>query len=597
MSDWRSLGWKSGRLISTPAFDRQGVGATQEAPYLPLETPDAGGGGGGLVEKTGAAAFNYTIGVNHTTNTVAITVPSDADYIGICVTATDNTAVSITSVTANSDTCTLVPDTDTGNFLKSGVNVRHSGYYRLMPDTGAINVVVTFSATLRESLVSVQCYKGVDQTTPNEGGFALTDTAGTAGTEEIAPTTTTVSGDYLMGGFLGNGNDVDMTILDEALGNGYDSNNGFDFLHAADAITGAGETLDFTHDQFQNWNGFVWVIKAAAGGSDVTVNAGVGELSLTGLSANVNNTRNVTGTLGALSLTGLGATISTPVTISTGLGALSLTGLIANIDKVVNVSASLGQLNLTGLLATVDKQTTISATLGALSLTGLTAQVDNTRNITASVGELSLTGLGATVSNAGSTNINAGIGELSLTGLQATINNTYAVSATVGQLNLTGLSSTVTNTPGGLTVTASVGDMALTGLTALIQNVGQVTQQIGGGIDHQIKRRKATLAEKPNQHLDQIIAKAFKTVFGELTDKKAPKTVQKQANKIVSEYTESYRPKYDEIDWFAFNQDLEAVQRLFALYQREVADARQIAENKRIFDIIENDNLEFLLMH
>jgi hypothetical protein len=119
----------------------------------------------------------------------------------------------------------------------------------------------------------------------------------------------------------------------------------------------------------------------------------------------------------------------------------------------------------------------------------------------------------------------------------------------------------------------------------------------GGGIDHQIKRRKATLAEKPNQHLDQIIAKAFKTVFGELTDKKAPKTVQKQANKIVSEYTESYRPKYDEIDWVAFNQDLEAVQRLFALYQREVADARQIAENKRIFDIIENDNLEFLLMH
>lgn len=119
----------------------------------------------------------------------------------------------------------------------------------------------------------------------------------------------------------------------------------------------------------------------------------------------------------------------------------------------------------------------------------------------------------------------------------------------------------------------------------------------GGGVDHQRPRRKATIADKPNQHLDQIIAKAFKTVFSELTDKKAPKTVQKQANKIVSEYAETYRPRFDEVDWFAFNQDLEAVQLLFNLYQREIADARQEAENKRIFDIIENDNLEFLLMH
>ena len=141
-------------------------------------------------------------------------------------------------------------------------------------------------------------------------------------------------------------------------------------------------------------------------------------------------------------------------------------------------------------------------------------------------------------------------------------------------------------------------NFSLDGISVTVyQNNGEVTRQIGGGIDHQVKRRKATLSDKPNQHLDQIIAKAFKTVFGELTDKKAPKTVQKQANKIVSEYTEEYRPKFDEIDWFAFNQDLEAVQRLFALYQREIADARQIAENKRIFDIIENDNLEFLLMH
>jgi hypothetical protein len=119
----------------------------------------------------------------------------------------------------------------------------------------------------------------------------------------------------------------------------------------------------------------------------------------------------------------------------------------------------------------------------------------------------------------------------------------------------------------------------------------------GGGVDHQRPRRKATISDKPIQHLNQIIEKAFKSVFSELTSKKAPKAVQKQANKIVKEYTDEYRPNVAQIDWFAFNQDLEAVQNLFNLYQKEIANARQVAENKRIFDLIENDNLEFLLMH
>jgi hypothetical protein len=93
------------------------------------------------------------------------------------------------------------------------------------------------------------------------------------------------------------------------------------------------------------------------------------------------------------------------------------------------------------------------------------------------------------------------------------------------------------------------------------------------------------------------MAKAFKTIFNELTDKGSPKKVQKQANKIVSEYAETYRPKENQVDWLAFSKNLEAVQLLFSLYQREVANPRKEAENRRIFDTIENDNLEFLLMH
>ena len=104
------------------------------------------------------------------------------------------------------------------------------------------------------------------------------------------------------------------------------------------------------------------------------------------------------------------------------------------------------------------------------------------------------------------------------------------------------------------------------------------------------KRRKATLKEKPLQHLETILGKAVKEVFSELTEKKAPKNVKKQANKIVKDYAETYRPKADEVDWDALSQDLEVAQRLFNLYQREIAD-------KRLFELIEQDNVEFLLMH
>ena len=119
----------------------------------------------------------------------------------------------------------------------------------------------------------------------------------------------------------------------------------------------------------------------------------------------------------------------------------------------------------------------------------------------------------------------------------------------------------------------------------------------GGGIDHQAKRKKAKIEDKPNQHLDEIIAKSFKQVFNKLTDKKTPKEVQKKANKIVSEYAETYRPTFNEVNWDEFNRDLQAVQRLFALYNKEFSENQKAISEKLLFDLIENDNIEFLLMH
>jgi len=119
----------------------------------------------------------------------------------------------------------------------------------------------------------------------------------------------------------------------------------------------------------------------------------------------------------------------------------------------------------------------------------------------------------------------------------------------------------------------------------------------GGGIYHQDKRRKATLEDKPNKHLDAIIAKSFKEIFSKLTNKKASKEVQKKANKIVGEYAETYRPTVNEVNWTEFNRDLQAVQLLLNLYNKEFEENQKAITEKLLFDLIENDNIEFLLMH
>ena len=148
--------------------------------------------------------------------------------------------------------------------------------------------------------------------------------------------------------------------------------------------------------------------------------------------------------------------------------------------------------------------------------------------------------------------------------------------------------------PNAMSGSASFSITANATLTEAPQEQNVIT---GGGIYHQDKRRKATLKDKPNQHLDAIIAKSFKEVFNKLTDKKAPKEVQKKANKIVSDYSTEYRPTVNQVDWTEFNRDLQAVQLLLNLYNKEFEENQKAITENLLFDLIENDNIEFLLMH
>ena len=94
-----------------------------------------------------------------------------------------------------------------------------------------------------------------------------------------------------------------------------------------------------------------------------------------------------------------------------------------------------------------------------------------------------------------------------------------------------------------------------------------------GGDDAPIiirKRKKKTLREQPNKHLDYILDKAIEA-YGKIVEE-APKAVQKEAAKIVRPFTESKAavPQPESIDFKALERDAEKVAQLLEMYQQQV---------------------------
>lgn len=440
------------------------------------------------VTTTGAAYANATL-VNHTVNSGNANIPSDCDYLPLSIEWAYNSPNNIVSVTVGGVAASLVAGTNGVARSFAGLSHRVECYELKAPPTGAsVAVVITFNSNAGISQVAAQPFKNVNQTSPSEGGQNVYTSTATTNLA-AAPSTTTVNGDYLFGcatvdsssGTQLSCNDVEIGELDYNVWHSAVSNQGIA------ASTGAGNTLDWTGTLAFSWMTSVFAIKAAsttansyvnvypaiafkAEGGATNINATLGDLSLTGLSATVDKQVNITGTLGALSLTGLQATVNNTRNINATLGALSLTGLSANVDKQTTITASLGQLNLSGLIAQVDNSTNIAASLGALSLTGLPANVTTGTSINASLGQLNLTGLSANIDK--QTTIAANIGQLNLTGLSAQVDKQVNISAGFGALSLTGLSATIA-TP--VTITASLGQLNLAGLLATVTNVGNVT--------------------------------------------------------------------------------------------------------------------------
>jgi hypothetical protein len=99
-------------------------------------------------------------------------------------------AKTVTGVTYNGASLTKIWDQ-----LSGTNNERHTGWYKVAPDTGAHDIVVTYSAVEDEMIVGGMSFNGVDQSTPV--GTANSNT-GTTATSTV--NVTSAAGDLVVDG-------------------------------------------------------------------------------------------------------------------------------------------------------------------------------------------------------------------------------------------------------------------------------------------------------------------------------------------------------------------------------------------------------------
>lgn len=216
-----------------------------------------------IVTKAGAAYSNAIDSYAHSENTVSATLPSDCDFIAISFSVNNNLTVpALTSITVDGVSASDVSGCDVGELSINGY-VRLYAYGLINPNTGTINIVASMSSSVLNSVLVVQGYKNVNQTTPTEGGnnALIDDDGGSA--FNLSPTTTTVDGDYLFANINSRGDPANIYCLDNELSNEVFSDSEVSFVCGDVATTGSGGQVRFHKGGYQLTSGWVFVIKQA----------------------------------------------------------------------------------------------------------------------------------------------------------------------------------------------------------------------------------------------------------------------------------------------------------------------------------------------
>lgn len=183
----------------------------------------------------------------------------------------------------------------------------------------------------------------------------------------------------------------------------------------------------------------------SAGGGAVTVDTGVGQLTVTGNAPTADTKRDITTAAGVLTITGNAPTVSTALNVQTQVGELTVTGNAPAADTRRDVTTIAGQLTITGNVPVVNNEVidTVQTFAGALTIVGNAPAITLPKDVTTAAGALTVAGYVPTVRN--DLAVQTIAGTLTVTGNVPTLDLSAAlnVSTLAGQIVIDGYAPTV----------------------------------------------------------------------------------------------------------------------------------------------------------
>lgn len=264
---------------------------------------------------------------------------------------------------------------------------------------------------------------------------------------------------------------------------------------------------------------------------------------------------------GTSTVSGVGASIASSIAASSGTSAVS--GVGSAVVESVGSASGTSAVDGVGASSTGGSSGSASGTSAVLGVGASSAASDGVAN-----GVASVSGIGASTHAA----TGSADGIATVSGVGDSVQAGSAVGSASGSSTVSGVGASVVAAVG-----SSSGSSTVTGRGA---STGGEVEDFGGGDDAPIiirKRKKKTLREQPNKHLEHILNKAVEEFQGKVrTTLKLKKNKELEVKKPVLGATppeESNLGEFDAIKTLEDSEkDAEKVAQLLAVYQQQVAE-------------------------
>lgn len=260
-------------------------------------------------------------------------------------------------------------------------------------------------------------------------------------------------------------------------------------------------------------SGMIIAFKVASGGSNYTISADPGAVTITGTAATPKATRKVDAASGSLAITGTDAGLSAGRKIDAASGGLTITGTDAALKSARIVAADPGSVSISGTDSSFTLGRKISAAAGAVAISGQDAGLTSTRLIAANDGAIVITGSDATLTKASNNILVASPGAIAITGTDATLKVVRLLAANDGSIQITGTDANLVKAANEKRLVADPGSIQIVGsdVSFIAPNRAGFTSSGGVGTTwarktlSQIEREKKAALKRARKRIAEII--------------------------------------------------------------------------------------------